>query len=150
MVVPAPAVVPKPAPTAEAKPWVKVMLQADALFGFDQDILQADGQQALNKLVQELRDVNVEAVQVTGHTDRLGSPAYNAGLSLRRAQAVRDHLVQVGGIPAPLVTAVGMGSAQAQTDANACKGLKSSQALITCLRVDRRVEVQVLGSQLER
>lgn len=150
MAMPAPAAVSPQAPMPEAKPWIKVMLQADALFGFDQDILQADGQQALNKLVQELQDVEIEAVQVAGHTDRLGSPAYNAGLSLRRAQAVRNHLVQVGGIPASLVTAVGLGETQAKTTANACMGMKSSQALITCLRVDRRVEVQVLGSQLER
>ena len=34
--------------------------------------------------------------------------------------------------------------------ANDCKGMKASQALITCLRVDRRVEVQVLGSQPQR
>lgn len=149
-VVPAPVVIPAPAPVPVPKPWVKVTLQADSLFGFDQDSLQADGKQALDKLLQELKDVNVEAVQVTGHTDRLGSAAYNAKLSTRRAEAVRNYLVQVGGMPANLVTAIGVGSAQPQTSANDCKGMKASQALITCLRVDRRVEVQVLGSQQQR
>ena len=132
------------------KPWVKVKLQADSLFGFDQDSLQADGKQALDNLLQELKGVNVDAVQVTGHTDRLGSAAYNAKLSTRRAEAVCDYLVQAGGMPANLVTATGVGSAQPDTSANDCKGMKASQALITCLRVDRRVEVQVLGSQPQR
>lgn len=150
VIAPAPVVVPAPAPAPVPKPWVKVKLQADSLFGFDQDSLQADGKQALDKLLQELKDVNVEAVQVTGHTDRLGSAAYNAKLSTRRAEAVRNYLVQVGGMPANLVTAIGVGSSQPETSANECKGMKASQALITCLRVDRRVEVQVLGSQPQR
>jgi OOP family OmpA-OmpF porin len=132
------------------KPWVKVNLQADSLFGFDQDSLQADGKQALDKLLPELKGVNVDAVQVTGHTDRLGTAAYNAKLSTQRAEAVRNYLVQVGGMPANLVTATGVGSSQPETGANDCKGMKASQALITCLRVDRRVEVQVLGSQPQR
>jgi OOP family OmpA-OmpF porin len=98
------ACVPTAAPAVSSpapvhKPWVKVKLQADSLFGFDQDSLQADGKQALDKLLQELKDVNVEAVQVTGHTDRLGSAAYNAKLSTRRAEAVRNYLVQVGACP---------------------------------------------------
>lgn len=142
---PAPMIAHAPAPVP--KPWVKVKLQADSPFGFDQDNLQADGKQALDKLLQELTGVNVDAVQVTGHTDRLGSAAYSAKLSTRRAEAVRNYLVQVGGMPANLVTATGVGSAQPETSANECKGIKASQALITCLRVDRRVEVQVLGSQ---
>ena len=150
VIAPAPVVVPAPMPEPAAKPWVKVKLQADSLFGFDQDSLQADGKQALDKLLQELKDVNVDVVQVTGHTDRLGSAAYNAKLSTRRAEAVRNYLVQVGGMPANLVTATGVGSAQPETSPNDCKGMKASQALITCLRVDRRVEVQVLGSQPQR
>jgi OOP family OmpA-OmpF porin len=150
VVVPAPVAIPAPAPAPLPKPWVKVTLQADSLFGFDQDSLQADGKQALDKLLQELKGVNVDAVQVTGHTDRLGSAAYNAKLSIRRAEAVRNYLVQVGGMPANLVTATGMGSAQPETSPNDCKGMKASQALITCLRVDRRVEVQVLGTQPQR
>ena len=150
----APATVAMPAPTPEpaplSKPWVKLKLQADSLFGFDQDSLQADAKEALDKLLQELKEVNVDAVQVTGHTDRLGAAAYNANLSTRRAEAVRNYLVQVGGIPSNLVTATGLGSAQPETGANECKGMKVSQALITCLRVDRRVEVQVLGSKPQR
>lgn len=150
VIAPAPVVVPAPMPEPAPKPWVKVKLQADSLFGFDQDSLQADGKQTLDKLLQELKGVNVDAVQVTGHTDRLGSAAYNAKLSTRRAEAVRNYLVQVGGMPANLVTASGLGSTQPETSPNECKGMRASQALITCLRVDRRVEVQVLGSQPQR
>lgn len=155
VVVAAPAPQPLPVPMAAPapvapKPLVKVKLQADSLFGFDQDSLQADGKKALDKLVEELQGVNVEAVQVMGHTDRLGTKAYNAKLSTRRADAVRNYLVQVGGMPANKVTAVGVGSTQPETSFGQCQGVKASQALITCLRVDRRVEVEVTGTQQQR
>jgi OOP family OmpA-OmpF porin len=112
--------------------------------------LQADGKKALDKLVEELQGVNVDAVQVMGHTDRLGTKAYNAKLSTRRADAVRNYLVQVGGMPANKVTAVGVGSTQPDTSFGQCQGVKASQALITCLRLDRRVEVEVTGTQPQR
>lgn len=158
-----PYVAPPPEPVAVAaapveppvvapvpKPWVKVKLEADSLFGFDQDRLQADGKQALDKLIMELQTVNVDSIQVTGHTDRLGSKAYNDKLSMRRAVAVQNYLTQVGGIPANKVTAIGVGSSQPEPQPNECKGSKPTQALITCLRVDRRVEVDVSGSQQQR
>jgi OOP family OmpA-OmpF porin len=147
---PAPVVTPVVPPTPVAKPLMKVKLQADSLFGFDQDTMQSDGKQALDKLLMELKDVNVEMIQVTGHTDRLGAKAYNDKLSTRRAEAVRNYLVQVGGIPANKVTATGVGSDLPDAQTSDCKGMKSSQALITCLRVDRRVDVDVLGSQQQR
>lgn len=145
-----PAPVPAPMPMPAPKPVVKVKLAADSLFGFDQDSLQADGKQALDKLLMELKEVNVESVQVTGHTDRLGAKAYNDKLSTRRAEAVRNYLIQVGGMSAAKVTATGVGSEQPESSTNDCKGMKASQALITCLRVDRRVDIQVLGSQQQR
>jgi OOP family OmpA-OmpF porin len=142
---PSPAI-PLPTPVAPA-PWVKVKLEADSLFGFDQDKLQADGKSALDKLIQELRTVNVDAIQITGHTDRLGSSAYNAKLSQRRAEAVKSYLMQAGNMASEKITATGVGSQQPVTLASDCKGTQASRALITCLRADRRVEVEVMGSQ---
>lgn len=149
---PAPAPAPLPAPVAapEPKPLMQVKLEADSLFGFDQDALQADGKRALDKLLVELKDVNVQSIQVTGHTDRLGTQAYNTKLSTRRAESVRDYLVQVGGVSAGQVTVAGAGSTQPETPYGECQGVKSSQKLITCLRADRRVEVDVKGTQPAR
>eukprot|EP01030_Chromulinospumella_sphaerica_P006242 gene6242-6102_t len=141
---------PEPVVAQAPVPWVKVKLEADSLFGFDQDSLQSDGKQALDKLLQELKTVNVEAIQITGHSDRLGSKAYNQKLSTKRAEAVKNYLVQIGGIPDNKVTATGVGSSQPDTQPGDCKGSKPTQALITCLRVDRRVEVEVSGSQQQR
>ena len=147
---PAPAPAPLVAPVPAPKPLMQVKLQADSLFGFDQGTLQSDGKRALDKLIVELKDVNVQSIQVTGHTDRLGTQAYNAELSTRRAQSVRDYLVQTGGVAASLVTVAGAGSTQPETPFGECKGVTASQKLITCLRADRRVEVDVTGTQQAR
>lgn len=152
---PAPVVKPTPAPVPvpvapTPKPVTKVKLEADSLFGFDQDSLQADGKHALDKLLADLKNVNIDAVRITGHTDRLGKEAYNNSLSKRRAEAVQNYLVEVGGLPASKVTAVGVGSTAPDTKPGECKGKKATQALITCLRPDRRVEVDVQGSQSQR
>ena len=52
-----------------------------------------------------------QRVNVTGHTDTSGSPAYNQRLSVRRAEAVRRELVRLG-IPNQYITAIGVGERQ--------------------------------------
>lgn len=147
---PAPVTAQTEPPAPAPKPWVKVKLVADSLFGFDQDNLQSEGKKALDKLLSELKTVNIEMIQITGHTDRLGLKPYNDKLSTRRAEAVQNYLVQIGGIPASKVTATGVGSSQPDTKPGACKGSHPTPALIACLSPDRRVDVQVSGTQQER
>lgn len=140
----------EPLPPPAPRPWVKVKLEADTLFGFDKDTLQPDGKLALEKLIMELQSVNVDSIQIVGHTDRLGGKAYNDKLSLRRADAVKNYLVQVGGIPTAKITATGVGSSQPETQPGECKGNRPTSALISCLSMDRRVDVEVSGSQQQR
>ena len=53
----------------------------------------------------------LEVVLVTGHTDRIGTDAYNQKLSERRADAVRNYLVSKGVDKAKIET-IGMGEKQ--------------------------------------
>jgi len=137
---PAPVVVtPPPAP-------VKTVFASDSsansLFGFDKSILRPEGKQALDKFVEDLHGASFETMAVTGHTDRIGSDAYNQKLSERRANAVRNYLVEFGGIPADKITARGAGESNPVTKREDCAG-KDGNPLITCLAPDRRVEVDV-------
>jgi outer membrane protein OmpA-like peptidoglycan-associated protein len=63
---------------------------------------------ALDALLTEVAKRQAVEVQVTGHTDRVGSTADNDRLSLQRAEAVRAMLVQRG-IKADFIRAVGRG-----------------------------------------
>ena len=93
---PAPKAAPAPAPVAPVATSTKVTLLADALFDFDKSTLKAEGTQKLDSLVAKLKAVTVEVIIVVGYTDNVGTLAYNKGLSLRRAEAVKAYLVKNG------------------------------------------------------
>lgn len=120
---------------------------ADALFGFGKSTVQPNGQKALDRFAADLKGADYEVIVVTGHTDRIGSDAYNMKLSERRAEAVRAYLVTSAGIPADKVTARGLGETEPVTKPGECGGKKATKNLIFCLAPDRRVEVEVAATR---
>jgi len=91
---------PPPAPPAPAPgPSIEDLFNQnvkDAFFDFDKSDVRGDAQTALNADAEFLKahtDVNII---VEGHCDDRGSAEYNMGLGDRRANAVRDYLVQQG------------------------------------------------------
>ncbi len=137
---PQPPVAPPPAPAITSQ---KITYQADALFDFDKAILKPAGKEKLDDLASKIEALNLEVVVATGYTDRIGSNAYNDRLSLRRAQAVKAYLVSKG-VPADRVYTEGKGKRDPVT--TGCNQ-KNRKALIACLAPDRRVEVEVVGTQ---
>jgi OOP family OmpA-OmpF porin len=142
VLVPA-APLPPPAP-APARPLVTVHFSADALFDFDRADLRPQGSRELDAFVSELRGVQYDGMRVIGHTDRLGSTAYNANLSRRRAAAVAAYLVRAG-VPADKLATSGGGESDPLPATANCHGNAATPALVACLQPDRRVDVQVQG-----
>ncbi len=122
----------------------KYELSADALFGFDKDVLKPAGVATMNNFARELDTVNYTAVQVDGHTDPIGSAAYNQDLSERRASAAQNQLV-TDGVTADRINARGFGETQLKVTEADCAGASSRAALIECFQPNRRVEVTVEG-----
>ena len=120
----------------------KITLDSKVLFDFDKAVLKPEGMAAIDsQVVGKLAQVQkLEVVLVTGHTDRLGTDAYNQKLSERRADAVRNYLVSKGVDKAKIET-IGMGEKQPVVQCDQ----KDMKALIACLQPNRRVEVQVKG-----
>ena len=135
-----PAVVVPPQPR-------RVSFSADALFDFDKSAVKPEGKQALDKFAAELRGSKFDVISVTGHTDRIGSDAYNVKLSTRRADVVKNYLVEPAGLPAAKITATGAGESNPVTKPGDCKGTKKTKALIACLQPDRRVDVEVSATK---
>lgn len=132
----------RPAGPATAAPR-KVTLGADGLFRFDggslADLLP-EGRRNLDALAGDIKSSTrlVGAVRITGHSDRLGSTAYNHALSLARANTVRDYLVQAG-VPAQALQVQGKGESEPKVQ---CTQTHRAE-LIDCLAPNRRVEIEV-------
>ena len=152
--VAAPAPAPAPAPKAPVpKPLAaqRVTLAADVLFDFDQSTLRPDGRAQLDDLVGKARTATLERIVVSGHADRIGRPAYNQGLSERRAQSVKAYLASKG-IDERRMEAYGRGEAQPVTGTKCMKMGKENRhnkKLIACLQPDRRVEIEVAGTRMQ-
>lgn len=126
-----------PAPPPAPLPEQPLRLSADALFGFDSAKLSAEGQQAVQGILAQVREAaQVQSIRVTGYTDRIGSASYNQALSQRRADAVRAALVQ-GGVPAASISAEGRGAAEPIVQ---CEQ-RNRRELIACLAPNRRVQI---------
>ncbi|MEA5097156.1 MAG: OmpA family protein [Burkholderiaceae bacterium] len=119
-------------PVASSK---KVTYAADAFFDFDKSVVKPAGKKSLDKLVKDIQGVNVEVIIATGHTDSIGSDAYNQKLSVRRAEAVKAYLVKKG-VPAKQIYTEGKGEKQPV----ASNKTKAGRAK------NRRVEIEVVGS----
>ena len=124
---------------------MRVTFSADSLFDFDKAIVKPAGQQALDKFANDIKGISYDAIMVTGHTDRIGSRAYNIKLSTRRADAVSAYLATSAGIPAAKISSRGVNGADPVTKPGECNGSKATPTLIACLQPDRRVEVEVTG-----
>jgi len=138
---------PPPAPPPPAPIPQKVTLSADSLFDFDSAAVKPTGRAELDKLAADLRGLDFDVINVTGHTDRIGRQAYNQKLSTERAQAVANYLVTSAGIPPSKMNVKGVNGADPVTKPGDCVGTKVTQALITCLQPDRRVDIEVTGQR---
>lgn len=139
-----PAAAPAPAPKPAAQ---KITLSADALFDFNKAVLRSEGKAKLDKLVEDVKGINLEVIIATGHADRFGTDAYNQKLSERRAAAVKAYLVGKS-IDANRVFAEGKGKTQPVTKPGDCKGPKSKK-VIACLQPDRRVDIEIIGTKAQ-
>jgi len=134
---------PPPPPPARPTPQVqKITLDSKVLFDFDKAVLKPEGKAAIDsQVVGKLSQVQrLEVVLVTGHTDRIGTDAYNQKLSERRADAVRDYLVSKG-VPKDKIETIGMGEKQPVVQCDQ----KNVKDLIACLQPNRRVEIEAKG-----
>lgn len=134
--------VPAPAPVPLRCDFT-VTLQGKPFFGFNQAALTAA---AKNRIETEVLArlgtcAKIDGILVTGHTDRLGSAAYNEKLSAQRALVVASYLKQQG-VSAPIETR-GLGDRE---PIESCNGKLGRRALIDCLAPNRRIVIDVRGN----
>ena len=130
------AVTPPPPPPPQPVAATKVTYAADAFFDFDKAVIKAEGKAKLDDLIGKVKGINLEVIIAVGHTDSVGSDAYNQKLSVRRAEAVKAYLVSKG-IEKNRVYTEGKGEKQPVAD-NKTKAGRAK---------NRRVEIEVVGTR---
>ena len=147
-IVPAVAGAPAAAAPAAAAPGAapvappaatKVTYAADAFFDFNKSVIKPEGKAKLDDLVGKIKDINLEVIIAVGHTDSVGSDAYNQKLSVRRSEAVKAYLVSKG-IEKNRVYTEGKGEKQPVADNKTAEGRAKN----------RRVEIEVVGTRANK
>ena len=134
---PAPPVeAPKPPPPPPVPVSEKVTFAADAFFDFDKAVLKPEGIAKLDDLVSKTGGIALEVIIAVGHTDSVGTDAYNQKLSVRRAEAVKAYLVSKG-VEKNRVYTEGKGEKQPVADNKTAEGRAKN----------RRVEIEVVGTR---
>ena len=138
---PAPAAAPAPAPAAapaaaSAPAASKVTYAADMFFDFDKSVLKPEGKAKLDDLIAKMKGISLEVIIVVGHTDSVGTDAYNLTLSTKRAEAVKAYLTS-NGVEKNRIYTEGKGKSSPIAD----NKTKEGQAK------NRRVEVELIGTR---
>lgn len=129
-VEPAPAAQPASEPEPMAEP---VRVELDVKFDFDRAEVKQGSMGDIRELADFMKQYGQTSTVVEGHTDSVGTDAYNQRLSERRANAVRDVLVNEHGLDNSRVRAVGYGESRPVAD-NATEEGRA---------INRRVEAEV-------
>jgi hypothetical protein len=127
---PAPAPPPPPPPAAQSQAFM-------VFFDWDRSNLSAQALSTVQQAASAFKTRGSAQITATGHTDTSGSEAYNMALSLRRANAVKNALVQEG-VPAQAISVIGRGEANPLVATG--DGVREPQ--------NRRVEIVIPGGQV--
>ncbi len=131
---------PAPAPIVDNEPEPEpelVRVELDVKFDFDKAKVREESYSDIKNLADFMQQYPQTSTTVEGHTDSVGTDQYNQRLSERRAQAVRDVLVNQYGVSGQRVDSVGYGETRPVADNSTEEGRQINR------RVEAEVEAQV-------
>lgn len=111
----------------------KTVTLENVFFETGKSVLRAESDNALNDLAEIMKLKPGLVIEISGHTDNVGTPESNLQLSLDRANAVKSYLVQHG-VAAARVTTKGYGDTQPSATNETEEGRKKN----------RRTEVKII------
>lgn len=107
------------------------LIVPDVLFNFNSSTLNPKFIKELDSIINKLKDMRFSLLEITGHTDNIGTAAYNLDLSEKRARTIKEYLVKKLGISTGMITTKGMGE----------KVPRRTNATVEGRQMNRRVEI---------
>jgi len=104
----------------------------DVLFDFDKSNVKPEAAAILDRLVAFMNENKDKNASLSGHTDSIGTEAYNQRLSERRVNSVRDYVVKKG-VDSSRISGQGFGESKPIADNKTREGRAKN----------RRVEIKV-------
>ncbi len=134
---PAPEPKPAPAPPPPPPPAPKVIdrMTLEVNFDFDKSNIRKEDKAKLQEAVDFVKKYPGAKVRLEGHTDSIGTEAYNQKLSERRAESVKNYLVKEGAVDESNITSMGYGEKKPVADNKTKEGRLKN----------RRVEILILS-----
>jgi len=111
---------------------IDVRMTSDILFDYNSSALRPESRTTLDQLGANFRQYPDNRIVVEGHTDSVGSDAYNQRLSEQRAASVADYLIDRG-VPASNVIVYGYGELRPKASNDTAEGRQ----------LNRRVEIHI-------
>lgn len=141
---------PAPPPPPPPPPLRTVILKDErtVYFEFNKANLTPEAMHRLDQLAVKLQGAkDIQRAEIVGFADRMGSKSYNYALSAKRAKAVDEYIHQRGYLSTHLadIRAVGKDEAAAE-----CGDKKKRTAKIACNAPDRKVEVEIVYTNVTR
>ena len=118
---------------------IQVTFASGLLFDFDSDVIRSDARTNLSNLAASLGKYPGSELLIAGHTDSVGTDAYNLALSQRRAEAAASFLASKG-VDRSRLSSRGLGETEpvAPNDSEAGRSK------------NRRVEIAIYASEAQR
>jgi len=114
---------------------LNVRVQNEVLFDFNSSALRSSSQDALRQMTDVFQKYPDTTLSVQGHTDSIGSAAYNKTLSRRRAGSVSNYLENLG-VRSSRIETIGYGKSQPRATNSTAAGRQ----------LNRRVEIHVIAN----
>lgn len=125
---------------------ILVTFESGVLFAFDSDVLLPAAQENLRQFSVTMRENPGTHILIAGHTDSVGTMAYNQSLSERRAAAAYRYLLSQG-VPTARMTTTGRGETEPRFSNETDEGRRQNRRVEIAIYADEawRARVQQTG-----
>jgi OOP family OmpA-OmpF porin len=119
-----------------------VTIRLEVLFDFDKSVVKPEYYPEIKKVADFMKQYPMTDTVIEGHTDSVGTNAYNLSLSQRRAEAVRQVLIDQFKVDASRLTSVGYGEERPIADNRTAEGRQLNRRVVAVVSATKKEKLK--------